>query len=202
MTSADMGERRMSRTRRPFFDDVSGADIGLLVLRLSLGIIYLGHGLQKLGWFEGGGYPTSIATQEQFLKFFGYSNTHFLAWVILITELVAGLSLLIGFLTPLGAAAAMGISWQFIAGAQWSAGLFGNTSGAGGYENSLVFLVAALSLAFVGPGRISIDYLLRWKLAGVRWGLVALVAAVGVGTFVLVVWGVGLGGTPPPPPTP
>ena len=178
---------------------VTGTDIGLLVLRLGIGIVFLGHGLQKLGWFEGGGYPTSISKQEEFLKMFGYSSTGFLAWVIVLTEIGVGLSLILGLVTPLGAAGAIGIMWQFLAGPQWGAGLFGNTAGAGGYEFTLAFFVGAIALAFAGPGQLSLDHLFGWRLSKVRWGLASLILGVVVGTVVLTVWGVGFGGTPAPP---
>lgn len=175
-----------------------GADIGLLVLRLVLGVIFLGHGLQKLGWFEGGGYASSIDSQKLFLSFFGYSSTTFLAWVLTFTEVGAGLSLLFGVATPLGVAAAIGIMFQFFAGTQWDGGLFGNET-QGGFEFTLSMAAAAAVLAFVGPGQFSIDHAIGWKLDGLRGGVAAVALAVVVGGFVLIVWGVGLGGQPPIP---
>lgn len=176
-----------------------GTDVGLLVLRVGLGLVFLGHGLQKLGWFEGGGYPTDMVSQKAFLELFGYSSVGFLAWVITLTEVGAGLSLLLGLVNPLGAAAVIGVMFQAVAGYQWDGGLFGTTDGTGGYEFSLVILLAATALGFTGPGRFSVDHVLGWRLSGVRWGLLALVTGIVVGAFVLIVWGVGLGGTPPPP---
>lgn len=79
-------------------------DVAALLLRLVLGVVLLGHALQKLGWFEGGGYPTSIDTQADVVKFFGYDHTHLMAWLITLTEDVSGSFLLAGLLTPLAAA--------------------------------------------------------------------------------------------------
>ena len=192
-----------ARTRwvqRPLLATVTGSDVGLLILRLGIGIIFLGHGLQKLGWFKGGGYPTGISSQETFLTFFGYSSTAFLAWVVTLTEVGAGLSLVLGAVTPLGAAGATGIMFQAVAGYQWPGGLFGDNAGRGGFELSLVFFVASIALAFTGAGSLSVDGALRWKLSGMRWGVASLVLAVVVGTIVLTAFGVGFGGTPAPPP--
>ncbi len=143
---------------------LTGADVGLLILRVVVGIVFLRHGLQKFGLFDSGGYPNSISAQQDMLTFFGYSSVGFLAWTITLSELVAGLSILFGAATQVGAAIIIGIIVQFVLGPQWDAGLFGNAS-SGGYEFSLVAMAIAVTFAFV----------------------------------VLVVWGVGVGGTPPPP---
>jgi putative oxidoreductase len=113
-------------------------DVASAVLRIVLGIIFLGRALQKLGWFEGDGYPTSISSQSHFVGFFGYDHADLMAWLVTLTEAVSGVLLLAGLFTPLAAAGMMGITFQFIAGPQWSAGLFGDTSGAGGFEFTLV----------------------------------------------------------------
>src|SRR6266850_2098913 len=45
----------------------------------------------------------------------------------------------------------------------------------GGYEYTLLLGVAALSVAFTGPGALSLDALLGVRDAGAGWGLLALV---------------------------
>ena len=130
---------RVDSTKARVQEGITGADVGLLVLRLGLGVVFLGHGLQNFGWFPGGGYPTSISEQKAFLIHFGYSSPSLMAWLITATEIVAGVSLLLGLLMPLGAAAVIGIAWQFVAGLQWDGGLFGNDT-VGGYEHDGAFL--------------------------------------------------------------
>ncbi len=177
---------------------LTGTDGGLLCLRVVVGIVFLGHGLQKFGLFDSGGYPNSIAAQEGLLAAFGYSSVTFLAWTITLAELVAGVSVLLGAATQLGAAIIFGIQVQFVLGLQWDGGLFGNAS-SGGFEFSLVAMAIAAALAFAGPGRASVDAAVGWKWSGLRWGGFACLLGLAVGLFVLVVWGVGVGGTPPPP---
>jgi len=46
----------------------------------------------------------------------------------------------------------------------------------GGCEHTIVLASAALSLAFTGPGRLSLDAVLGRDLAGPWWGLAAAVA--------------------------
>ena len=53
----------------------------------------------------------------------------------------------------------------------------------GGYEYNLVLEAAALSVAFSGPGVLSIDALLGYSFAGALWGIGAIVVAV-VGALV------------------
>jgi putative oxidoreductase len=178
--------------------DASGLDIGALIVRVGVGVVFSGHGLQKFGAFDNGSYPNSISAQKDLLRLFGYSSVGLLAWVVTLAELIAGVSLILGAITPLGAAAAIGITLQFIAGPQWDAGMFGNAN-AGGFEFTWAFFVVAIALAFIGPGRLSVDAALGYRLEGRRWGLLALAVGVITGIIVLQVWGVGLGGTPSPP---
>ena len=171
-------------------------DVAMLVLRVGLGVVFLGHGLQKLGWFEGGNYPKSISTQADFVSFFGYDHTNLMAWLITLTEAISGALLLAGALTPLAVAGVLGIEFQFIAGVQWSFGLFGDKTGAGGYEVAFMLIGATAALGFIGAGRFSVDHLLSWRLRGLRWGLAAIGLALVVGTLVLVGFGLGFGNHP------
>src|SRR5882672_5278878 len=63
------------------------------------------------------------------------------------------------------------------------AALAGLTEAGGGYEYNLVLAAAAVSVAFSGPGVLSIDALLGYSFAGTLWGIGAIVVAV-VGALV------------------
>jgi putative oxidoreductase len=56
----------------------------------------------------------------------------------------------------------------------------------GGYEYNLVLGAAALSVAFIGPGAISVDALLGLPLSGLMWGSFAVLVAVVGGALQLV----------------
>jgi putative oxidoreductase len=195
-------ETMVGAESRPVAGTDLATDVTAAVLRFVLGTVLLGHALQKLGWFKGGGYPTSINGQADFLGIFGYDHTSLMAWLVTLTEAASGALLLTGLFTPLAVAGAMGITFQFIAGPQWSAGLFGDTSGAGGFEFTLIIFGAAAALGFIGAGRFSVDSRLPWSFRGVRWGCASIALAVALGTIVLVGFGVGLGGHPPALPQP
>jgi len=53
----------------------------------------------------------------------------------------------------------------------------------GGYEYTLILGIAALSIAFTGPGSLSLDALLGDRLAGAGWGLAAFVFGLAGATF-------------------
>jgi putative oxidoreductase len=193
--AASSGVPQEGRATVSLADRVSGGNLGVLLIRLAFGLVFFGHGMQKVGWFENhaAGLPDSISSQAQFLVLGGYHHVYFLSWVLTIAELGTGLLLMLGLLTPLGVAGLVGISFQFLASIAWRGGFIG------GWDNSLLFVVVGVALALFGPGRYSVDRALGWRLEGIRWGAIALILGVGVGTLVLTVFGPGLGGFTPPP---
>src|SRR6266540_6067060 len=83
-----------------------GMNIGLLVLRLVVGLTLAAHGAQKLfGWF--GGY--GIAGTGQFLEQLGFRPGRLHAAQAGIVEVVGGLFLAAGLLTPAAAAAVVAV---------------------------------------------------------------------------------------------
>src|SRR5438876_11448049 len=80
--------------------------IGLLILRLVVGLSLAAHGAQKLfGWFGGHG----IAGTGQFLEQLGFRPGRPHAVQAGLAELVGGLFLATGFLTPAAAAAVVAV---------------------------------------------------------------------------------------------
>src|SRR5262245_14330794 len=149
-------------------------DLGLLLLRTTVGLTLAAHGSQKLfGWF--GGY--GLDAIGQMFESLGFRPGRRHAWMAGVVELGGGLLLTLGLLTPLGAA--LGASLMLVAALAVHAknGFFVTS---GGYEYNLVLGVAALTIAFTGPGSLSIDALLHDSLGGVTWGIAsAIVAALG-----------------------
>jgi putative oxidoreductase len=87
------------------------------------------------------------------------------------SEFGGGLLLALGLLTPLGAAALIGVMTAAVISVHASKGLW-NTGG--GFEYNLVLVAAAFALAAVGPGSWSLDSALGLDLAGAGWALAAL----------------------------
>ena len=143
-------------------------DTGLLIIRLVVGLLLAAHGAQKLfGWF--GGY--GIAGTGQFMESLGFRPGRANAAVAGVAELGGGLLFAAGFVTPLGAAAIVGVMLNAIAAVHLRNGPWVTE---GGYEYNLVLIAAAIGVAAIGPGAVSVDDTIGWHLAGFEWGVVAL----------------------------
>lgn len=143
-------------------------DYGPLILRVVVGAVIAVHGAQKLlGWFGGGGLN---ATATLFASL-GFRPPRPYAICAGATELVGGLLLVTGFLTPLGSAAVVGMMLAAIVTVHGSKG-FSNTKG--GWEFNATLAASAWALAFTGPGRASLDEQADLTFRGGGWGLAAL----------------------------
>ena len=153
-------------------------NLGLLILRLVVGALFIGHGTQKLfGWFGGNG----LEGTGGFFGQLGYRPGRPMAAMAGMAEAGGGLLLVLGFLTPLGAAAIIGMMLNASLSVHRSKGLWNSN---GGYELPLAFAAAAACLAFTGPGRYSIDNAAGWQLSGVAWGLVGVAVGLVTGAAV------------------
>ena len=133
-------------------------NLGLLILRLVLGLTFMGHGSQKLfGWFGGGG----LAGTTGMMKKMGLRAPEFWALLAGLSEFGGGLLLALGFLTPLGSLGIIAAMLVAISQVHWPKG-FWNTKG--GFEFPLINLTAALALALTGPGLYSLDAVLGTSL--------------------------------------
>jgi len=143
--------------------------MGLLVLRLVLGLLLVGHGSQKLfGLFGGPG----LAGAGGFFHSLGFRPGKPMAIVAGASEAGTGVLLVLGLLTPLASAAVIGT--LVVAGSvHWAAGLWAQN---GGFELPLLYLTGATTLGFTGSGVYSLDNALGLHaLAGNGWGVAALV---------------------------
>jgi len=154
-------------------------DIGLLLLRLVIGLTLAAHGAQKLfGWFGGGG----LEPAGQALATLGFQPGRRHALMAGLVEAGGGLALALGFLTPIGAALAFSVMLIATVSVHIKHGFF-NTSG--GYEYNLVLGVAGLTVAFTGPGELSLDAALGLSVNGGLWGVAAFVVGLAGGVLQL-----------------
>lgn len=124
--------------------------IGLLLVRIVIGLIMAAHGASKLlGWF--GGYGLR-GTGEFFVQLGFQPGTAFAA-AASISEIVSGLLVALGFLGPIGPALMVSVMIVAIVTVHWGQGLFAPK----GVEVPLLYGIAALGLALTGFGQYSLD---------------------------------------------
>ena len=159
---------------------MDSADLGLVVLRLVVGLIFAAHGAQKaFGWWAGPGYAGWTGA----LKNMGWRPAPLWALVSIGAELAAGLLLAIGLLTPLAAMALIGQSVVIVYGVHWPKGFW---NAKGGWEFPISLAAGVVAIGLTGPGAISLDAALGLAFAEpVRLGLAALGLVGGVGSLAI-----------------
>jgi putative oxidoreductase len=145
--------------------------LGLAVLRTILGVLFIGHGTQKLfGWFRGEGLRD---TGDEFDSI-GLRPGRSQATTAGISETVGGALIATGFMTPVGAALITGVMTQAIRSVHAGKGPWFDD---GGWEYNVVLIAAVFAIADLGPGDWSLDHALHTERAGPLWAT----AAVGAG---------------------
>ncbi|TQR43659.1 DoxX family protein [Paenibacillus popilliae] len=130
------------------------ADYGLLIIRLVIGLTMMGHGAQKLfGWF--GGY--GIKGTGGWFESIGMRPGPFMALMAGLTELAGGLLFGLGFLTWLGAAFIIGTMLVAIVKVHGANGYWVTSNG---IEYNVMLIAAAIGVALIGAGSLSLDALL------------------------------------------
>jgi putative oxidoreductase len=151
------------------------SDIGLLALRGVAGGMLTGHGAQKLfGWFSGPG----IEGTTEFMDSLGLEPPK--PWATLAggSEFFGGLLTTLGLFHPIGPILKLGPMLTATRQMHWKTPIW---STEGGAELPLTNIAIGVALATNDPGRLSLDYLLGFKvpkavtlavLAGVVAGVV------------------------------
>lgn len=143
--------------------------LGLLLLRVVTGSVYVLHGLPKLIGGEGSGKRIPEDVQQKLGQGFVGSmekggieniakmldsldvpNPPLMAWVLALTEFLGGLALIFGWKTRL---AALGLTIVQVV----AIGKVHAPQGASGAEFNSVLLAATGALALTGSGKVAID---------------------------------------------
>jgi putative oxidoreductase len=120
--------------------------IGLTILRIAVGVIFIAHGSQKFFMI---GIP---AVADGFAQG-GIPMAHFMAPFIASVELLGGIGLVTGLLTRL---AALGIAFTML-GAMSFVHIKGGFFLPTGIEYTVALLSASIALILMGPGPFSLD---------------------------------------------
>ena len=143
------------------------SSVGLLILRVVLGLTMAAHGYNK---FFG---PGGISGTAGWFDSIGMRPGALHARLAAITEIGAGLLLVLGLFTPLASAAFVALMLVAAWTVHRGSGFFITSQG---WEYNLVLAGAAVALGATGAGRISLDWLVfhhsaLWPYLRGWWGL-------------------------------
>jgi putative oxidoreductase len=137
----------------------------LLVLRLVVGLLFAGHGAQKLfGWFGGHGLRRTAG----FFESIGYRPELPMALLAGLAELGGGLLFAAGLVVPAAALVLCGVMASAIAGVHLPKGIWNQN---GGIEFPLLMATVAFAIAAIGPGTLSLDHAFGIDWHGLWWAL-------------------------------
>jgi len=124
-------------------------DIAILLVRVTVGVIMLTHGMQKLfGVFGGPGVKGFAGA----LGNMGFSATLFLAWAVALIETLGGICLIAGIFPRAAAALIAAVMAVAIIKVHGSNGLFASN---GGFEYPLLIFAVCISILLTGGGKFS-----------------------------------------------
>jgi len=161
--------------------DDSAVSVGLVLIRLALGLMLVTHGVNKI--FGAGG----ISGTARWFERLGLRPGLLHAWVAAAAEVGAGALMCLGLLLPAACAGFVGL--MTVAGLTDHRGK-GFFVFKGGWEYVVLIAAVAAALAFIGPGRWSLDHLIGFEPHGLPCGITALVVGLiaGLGTVAVFHW--------------
>ncbi|ABS24029.1 DoxX family protein [Bacillus cytotoxicus] len=121
-------------------------NMGLLIIRLIIGISFMGHAAQKLfGWFGGYGLKGTGGWMESI----GLRPGVFMAFMAGATELLGGFLFAAGVFTWVGALLIVGTMLVAIITVHGKNGFWVTENG---FEYNLILIAVAVGIALIGPG--------------------------------------------------
>ncbi len=170
-------------------------DLGLLVLRVTLGLLMAAHGAQHLFGVWGG---PGLHGFQQFLENSGpngnptlgfHHYTNILAIANGVVELGGGVMLVVGVLTPIAASGVLGV---MIVASLYKLTLGGAGlqlfAAKGGIELEAMLGMAAVAVLLAGPGRLSLDFGRGWARRPHAGSVVWLLIGIAGGVVIWVVF--------------
>jgi putative oxidoreductase len=163
-------------------NDVDAVNLALLILRVTAGVVMLAHGLNHI---YGGG---KIAGTGRWFASLGMHPGPLHAWLASLTEVGAGVLLVLGLLTPLAAAGVVGVMLVAWITNHRGNGFFIFRPGEG-WEYVMTLTMVGIAIAALGPGEWSLDDALDLEdLWGSTGLLIALLAGGGGAALLLAVF--------------
>jgi putative oxidoreductase len=154
---------------------VDQLNLGLLLLRLCLGLFLAYHGYNKV--FGSGGLSGTAA----WFSSIGFKWPAVQARLAAATEIGAGSLFALGFLTPIAASGIIAIMVVAIVVAHWKVGFFVFLPNQG-WEYCATIAIGAFAVSTMGPGAWSIDNAIDFTPHG--WTSLVITAVVGLGASI------------------
>ena len=154
---------------------MNNADLALLVLRISIGVVIAMHGFMKLGWVGKGGSPAGVA--GWFGSSLGFRPGVFWAWVSIFAEALGGFLVALGLFGPFPAAAVAADLVVVTIVAHVPKGFWAHE---GGWEFPVPLAAGAFAVALIGNGAYSLDAVLGLTYSETLVGLWWIAMVVGV----------------------
>lgn len=132
-----------------------GSDLGPLLLRIGVGLVFTAHGWQK--------FDTGVSNFAPTLAAENLPSPEVLAWLITIAEGIGGIALILGVFTRLVTLPLIAVMVGAIVLVKVEVGFV--VAEAPGAELDTALLAGLLGLLFIGPGRLSLDGLLGLETA-------------------------------------
>jgi putative oxidoreductase len=162
-------------------------DLGLLLLRLAVGAVLIGHGVQKMFGLWGG---SGLAGLRDYLGEVGFRYADILSYVAAGGQIAAGLLLVLGLFTPVAAAGAVAYLVNAVLAQAVEAHNEARLSAflSDGHEYVVLLLAVTAAVVLVGPGRYALDGGRGWARRPFIGSFAALLlgAAAGAAVWVLL----------------
>ncbi|BBX17544.1 hypothetical protein CRI77_21860 [Mycolicibacterium duvalii] len=160
-------------------------NLGLLLLRVAVGVLLVGHGLQKMfGWWGGEG----LSGFREYLTDVGFRHADILSYVAAGGQILAGVLLIVGLFTPVAAAGALAYLVTAILAEAMDAHNEARLSSflTDGHEYEVLLLLVVAAMVLLGPGRYSMDRGRGWARRPFIGSFAALVLGIGAGIGIWV----------------
>ena len=126
------------------------SDFAILILRISLAVVFIAHGLQAAFGALGG---PGINGFSNMLSGLGFKPAVLWAYIGAYTELIGGLFLLLGIFTRITSLLILIFMVVAVLKVHWTKGFFIQ---AGGFEYNFVIICVCVVLMILGPGKFGL----------------------------------------------